>query len=393
MTTPWLSVVIPTHNGERWLEAALQSLVDQEDKGFECIVIDSSASSATLDIAERFSQKLTISTHRRADLLPWPAKTNFGVSVARANYICMLHQDDLWLPGRAAAVRAWIESAPKAPLHLAPSAIIDRSGRTLGVWRCPLPTNGELPSVLVTERLLVQNFVATPAPVFRKDAWLACGGLDEKLWYTADWDIWLKLAASGPVYYHDSVTTGFRIHGGSLTVAGSRDVADFAQQMQIVLDRHLPSFCDSSKSVERAGRASIAINTALRRRSQRSAASCIQGLAARASRHPPLYPRLPNRGPGGAAHAGETGRRVLNMAIGPFIRRMFGPYERQISDAYRAAFFDIDAFVERMRQWAPNARRDRACRRDEIISVAKQHRHPRSPVTPHPLAGRAARYT
>lgn len=43
------------------------------------------------------------------------------------------------------------------------------------------------------------------------------------------------------------------------------------------------------------------------------------------------------------------------MGIGPFIRRMFGPYERQISEAYRAAFFDIDAFVERMRQWAPNA--------------------------------------
>jgi 2-polyprenyl-3-methyl-5-hydroxy-6-metoxy-1,4-benzoquinol methylase len=43
------------------------------------------------------------------------------------------------------------------------------------------------------------------------------------------------------------------------------------------------------------------------------------------------------------------------MAMGPFIRRMFGPYERQISEAYRAAFFDIDAFVERMRQWTPNA--------------------------------------
>jgi hypothetical protein len=113
------------------------------------------------------------------------------------------------------------------------------------------------------ERLLVQNFVAAPSPVFRKDAWLACGGLDEMLWYTADWDMWLKLAASGPVYYHDGVTTGFRIHGGSLTVAGSRDVADFAQQMQIVFDRHLPRFCDCSKRVERAGRASIAVNTAL----------------------------------------------------------------------------------------------------------------------------------
>jgi SAM-dependent methyltransferase len=43
------------------------------------------------------------------------------------------------------------------------------------------------------------------------------------------------------------------------------------------------------------------------------------------------------------------------MATGPLIRRMFAPYERQISEAYRAAFSDMDAFVETMPQWAPNA--------------------------------------
>jgi trans-aconitate methyltransferase len=36
---------------------------------------------------------------------------------------------------------------------------------------------------------------------------------------------------------------------------------------------------------------------------------------------------------------------------------MFGPYERQISEAYRSIYIDIDAFVELMRQWKPNASR------------------------------------
>jgi hypothetical protein len=116
---------------------------------------------------------------------------------------------------------------------------------------------------LVTKRLLIQNFVATPAPVFRKDAYQACGGLDEELWYTADWDIWLKLVASGPVYYHDSITTGFRVHADSLTMKRSGDIANFTQQMQIVLERHLPQLDGHSRSVERAARASIAINSAL----------------------------------------------------------------------------------------------------------------------------------
>lgn len=36
---------------------------------------------------------------------------------------------------------------------------------------------------------------------------------------------------------------------------------------------------------------------------------------------------------------------------------MFGPYERQITEAYRSIYIDIDAFVELTRQWKPNATR------------------------------------
>src|SRR5207248_6015 len=149
---------------------------------------------------------------------------NVGVAMATADHVCWLHQDDLWLAGRARAVREWIAAAENAALHLAPSAIIDRDGNTLGFWRCPLPVGRKLESALVTQRLLVQNFIAAPAPVFRKQAWLDCGGMDEQLWYTGDWDVWLKLASIGPVIYHDQVTTGFRIHRGSQTIAGSHDL-------------------------------------------------------------------------------------------------------------------------------------------------------------------------
>jgi 2-polyprenyl-3-methyl-5-hydroxy-6-metoxy-1,4-benzoquinol methylase len=45
------------------------------------------------------------------------------------------------------------------------------------------------------------------------------------------------------------------------------------------------------------------------------------------------------------------------MNLGPIVRRMFGPYERQISEAYRSIYIDIDAFVELMRRWKPNAKK------------------------------------
>lgn len=260
---PWLTVIIPSYCGEQWIDCALRSLAAEAPQGAEVLVIDSSPTSGTRDIARSYSDRLRLRVLERCDLTTWQAKTNFGVEVAASPHICWLGVDDLWLPGRTAAVRAWIAADPLAPLHLAPSAIIDKDGRKLGVWRCPLAKSIELPSALVTRRLLVQNFIAAPAPVFRKDAWLACGGLDETLWYTADWDMWLKLAAFGSVYYHDVVTVGFRIHLGSLTVTGSHDAAEFAHQMRIVLDRHLARLGDGSWGLERAARASIAVNAAL----------------------------------------------------------------------------------------------------------------------------------
>jgi len=259
---PWLSVIMPTWCGERWIGTALQSIAEEQTKGIEVLLLDSSPTSATVDIARCYMDRVDLQVFVCPDLPMWQAKTNHAVAIAAADHVCWLHQDDVWLPGRAAAVRAWIAADPNAALHLAPSAFIDDKGRRSGVWRCPLPAGRVLEAKLVRRRLLVQNFISAPAPVFRKQAWLDCGGMDQQLWYTGDWDIWLKLAASGPVIYHDQVTSGFRVHQHSQTAIGSRNLTDFARQMQVVLDRHLPQVC-GDRITERAARASVAINTAL----------------------------------------------------------------------------------------------------------------------------------
>ena len=79
-----------------------------------------------------------------------------------------------------------------------------------------------VPADLLLERLMVQNFVAIPAPAINRDAFLRVGGMDKSLWYTADWDLYLKLACAGPVYYAHEALTCFRVHGDSQTMTGSR---------------------------------------------------------------------------------------------------------------------------------------------------------------------------
>jgi glycosyltransferase involved in cell wall biosynthesis len=190
----WLSVIVPCRNGERWLAAALQSVVDQKDGGIDVIVIDGSATDVSLKIVDSFADKLLIRGQRRPDLEAWTAKTNFGVEQAGADRICILHQDDLWLPNRCAELGKWLSTQSDGVMHLHPSYIIDDSGRRLGLWRCPLPAGDfPVPRHILVERLLVQNFIGIPAGCGKTRRWKELGrALNRALVLLADKLYWTR---------------------------------------------------------------------------------------------------------------------------------------------------------------------------------------------------------
>jgi len=265
MESPWLSVIIPSHNDQRWLGAALRSLVDQNDPGIEVIVIDASATDASVQIVNDFADQLDIWTRRRLDLPSWAEKVNFAVEQARANQICILHPDDLWLPNRCAKLREWLAAQSDGVMHLHPSYFIDESGRRLGLWQCPLPDKQyPVEASILFERLLVQNFIAVPGPTIRRDAFLKVGGMDIHLWHTTDWDLYFKIASIGNVYYHSCPLACYRLHGTSLGMQGIHKIHDFRKQYEIVMDRHVEKLSPSCRNETlRIARASINVNVAL----------------------------------------------------------------------------------------------------------------------------------
>jgi hypothetical protein len=261
---PWLSVVVPVHDGAGFLGATLAAAAAERPEGVEFLLYDSgNDNGAAQRIAEGFADRLIMRWHATPEMKPWTAKTNRGVAEARAAHVAMLHQDDLWLPGHLTALRAAIAEAPAAPLSIGPSQFVSAADKAVGHWRLPfspgLVDGGDFRSTLI-----VQNSVAIPSSCIRRDAWLACGGLDEALWYTADWDLYLKLAAHGPVLVRPVETTAFRIHGSSLTMTGSRDIAAFRAQLEAVMQRHESSLPARQRAGQlRLARASIAVNCAL----------------------------------------------------------------------------------------------------------------------------------
>jgi glycosyltransferase involved in cell wall biosynthesis len=264
---PWLSVVMPTYNGAAHLPAALASIQAQQNDDLEILAVDDGSTDHTLAILESFARVLPMRIIRRNHGGNWVANSNHGLALARGQWVCFLHQDDTWLPRRLERLRAWIAQRPEAGLVLHPSWFIQDSGRRLGVWRCPLPVRmGTLAPELVLERLLVQNFIAMPAPLFRRDVALAVSGMDESLWYTADWDFWLKLAAACRTTYLPCPLADFRIHPLSQTQLRSARTADFRRQLEIVLLRHAQPWLSGrggKDEVLQAARFSLELNTLL----------------------------------------------------------------------------------------------------------------------------------
>jgi glycosyltransferase involved in cell wall biosynthesis len=265
MNRPWLSVIVPTYNGAAYLDSALASIADQADNGVEVIAVDDGSTDATTDILHRYTGRLRLRVETRGRIGSWTANSNHGLRLASAEHACFLHQDDLWLPGRLRAMRPLIHHSARPALLLHPSRFVNTRGQHIGLWRCPL-RGGLHTSADMTERLLVQNFIAIPAPIFSRQAALDVGGLDESLWYTADWDLWLKLAATGPTFYNTKPLTAFRVHSESQTMQGTSRAAEMRRQLEVVLDRHLPlvqSKRPNGAEVGAAARLSVDVNHAL----------------------------------------------------------------------------------------------------------------------------------
>jgi GT2 family glycosyltransferase len=285
VSNPWLTVTMTTYNARDYLATALDSVIAQADDGIEVIAVDDASTDETLSILESYRPRLDLRVvARERNTANWMAGLNEGLRRARGDYVCFLQHDDYWLDGRLRAARAALDRDPEAVLLLHPARFVDRGGRRLGQWNCPLPTGRVLAPEDVVERLLIQNFVAVQAAIFRRDAAVGVGGLDEALWYSADWDFWLKLAAAGRTIYLAEALTAYRIHNHSMTWwRTDEQIAEQRRQLEQVLDWHsavLEKRRPIRPAVRRAARFSVEVNTTLAAYAHRPGVPVI-GLGAR----------------------------------------------------------------------------------------------------------------
>lgn len=132
---PRLSVGLPVYNGERYLAAALGSLLDQDYTDFELIVCDNASDDRTEEICRAFAAADPRIRYVRQDRnLGAAANYNHCVALARGEYFKWAAHDDVCAPTfLSACVRTLDEDAAVVLCHSA-SLRIDAAGRSVGSY-------------------------------------------------------------------------------------------------------------------------------------------------------------------------------------------------------------------------------------------------------------------
>ena len=236
-----VSVVMPVLNGLTWIADAIASVMDQEGVDGELIVLDGGSTDGTREWLETHAPapiQVVLGRDRgQADAI---AK---GLDMAHGSILGWLNADDLLQPGALKTVLAAFSEHPDAALVSGACWVIDGRGDVSG--RIDPPPEGTLHGLLRYPRNLAQ-----PATFFSAAAYRRTAGIDTRLRYAMDVDLWLKLAHVGEVVLlRDQVLASFRIHEASKSA--QEDPAQVREDLKVRLRQGMPILSEASVTLMR----------------------------------------------------------------------------------------------------------------------------------------------
>ena len=214
MNRPKISVLIPTYNYARFLPEAIESVLAQEFRDFELLIVDDCSADDTAAIAQPFCRRdARVHFSINAANLGMVNNWNHCLQQARGEYIKFLFGDDkLCHPQALGRMATLLERHPSATLAAAARIILDDKSKVIDVWR-PLPEGCHNGRKIITAYLMEngKNLVGEPSAVlFRKSD--AARGFDPQYQQIVDVEMWFHLLEKGNLAYTREPLCAFRCH-------------------------------------------------------------------------------------------------------------------------------------------------------------------------------------
>ncbi len=93
MSRPLISVIMAVYNGERYLEEAIESVLNQTYSSIEFIVVDDGSTDSTPQIVQSYGTRLTYASQPHREMA---SARNRGIGLAQGDYFAFLDADDFW---------------------------------------------------------------------------------------------------------------------------------------------------------------------------------------------------------------------------------------------------------------------------------------------------------
>lgn len=273
------SVVIPTHNRPYYLREALRSVAEQNGVDLDIIVVGDGAGEETAAVAAEFPSVRYVWQPQAGP----NAARNRALALARHDYVALLDDDDLWLPGKLQSQLETLHGEPDAAYVFSDFHIL-REGRPLrpkglSTWGIPAvewerllgkPIDGTSESgprgldagstayyrLDLYGPLLEHPYVLPTTAVFRKSFLTPEIRFVDEDYICGDWEFFARLSRAHPALYMPAETACNRSHEEDGRLTRTPDVIQLQRRLDMLervwaTDRRFLADADNRIRVER----------------------------------------------------------------------------------------------------------------------------------------------
>jgi glycosyltransferase involved in cell wall biosynthesis len=220
-----VSVVIPAYDAQRFIGAAIESVLSQSKPPDEIVVVDDGSRDDTRAIANRFAPRVACITQRNSGVA---AARNRGVVATATEWIAFLDADDLWRPHKLER-QLHAAQTSQADVVLCDLGLIDLEGRQLP--QQPRATSLDIEPLLLHRDEIPQGTSSTI--LVRRALFDEIGRYDEGLATMADWDLLIRLRLRTTFAHVAEPLALYRRYSGTM----SRSVALLERESRIILEK------------------------------------------------------------------------------------------------------------------------------------------------------------